>query len=78
LDRHRSPTVNIQAQRMVSGDLTTSVPFDVIVPSLSLVIVAILRIKVDLSAPLGPSNPEMPGLISREDLFNPAILKFVC
>lgn len=35
------------------------------------VIVASMRMNVDLPAPLGPSNPKIPGLISREKFFIP-------
>ena len=41
-----------------------SVPFQSTRPALGLVIVARMRISVDLPAPFGPSSPSTPGLSS--------------
>ena len=51
-----------------------STPFQVTMPLVGLVIVASIRISVDLPAPLGPSRPRIPGPISSEKSFRPQTL----
>ena len=57
--------------RSAFGFATMSTSFHVARPSVGRVIVASIRIKVDLPAPLGPSKPSTPGDNSSEKSSKP-------
>ena len=64
--------------RKLLGDLTMSWPFQVTEPFVGLVMVARMRIRVDLPAPLGPSRPSTPGAISSVKSRKPQFFLLYC